>query len=33
MTFGNQLKTVQDFTSDRDLLTATIKSFRVRRFE
>jgi VWFA-related protein len=29
MTFGNQLQTIQDFTSDRDLLTAKIKSFRV----
>jgi VWFA-related protein len=29
MTFGNQLQTVQEFTSDRDLLTSKIKSFRV----
>ncbi len=29
MTFGSELKTVLDFTSDRDLLTATINKFRV----
>ncbi len=29
MIFGSELKTVQDFTSDRDLLIATINKFRV----
>lgn len=29
MTYGTELKTVQDFTSDRDLLIATINKFRV----
>ncbi len=28
LTYGNELKTVQDFTSDRDLLIATINKFR-----
>jgi hypothetical protein len=28
MTYGNELKTVLDFTSDRDLLIAAIKKFR-----
>ena len=29
MTFGTELQTVQDFTSDRDLLTAAIDKFRI----
>ena len=29
MTYGTELKTVQDFTSDRDLLIATINKFRI----
>jgi len=29
MVFGSTLKTVQDFTDDRDLLTATIKGFHI----
>jgi VWFA-related protein len=29
MTYGTELKTVQDFTSDRDLLIATVNKFRV----
>jgi len=29
MVYGNELKTVQDFTSDRDLLIATIDKFRI----
>ncbi|MBV9763411.1 MAG: VWA domain-containing protein [Acidobacteriaceae bacterium] len=29
MTFGTELQTVQDFTSDRDLLIATINKFRI----
>lgn len=29
MTFGTELQTVQDFTSDRDLLTAAINRFRI----
>lgn len=29
MTFGTQLKTVQDFTADRDLLISTIKAFHM----
>ena len=29
MTYGAELKTVQDFTSDRDLLIATVNKFRV----
>jgi VWFA-related protein len=29
MTFGTELQTIQDFTSDRDLLTAAINRFRV----
>ncbi len=29
MIFGSELKTVQDFTSDRDLLIATINKFRI----
>jgi VWFA-related protein len=29
MTFGTQLQTVQDFTSDRDLLTSAINRFRI----
>lgn len=28
LTYGNELKTVQDFTSDRDILIATINKFR-----
>ena len=29
MVFGSELKTVQDFTSDRDLLTSIIQRFHI----